>query len=196
MRVSDRVLNFARKKEARFQLNEPMLLCLSSQGATVKQPGDQSRDRERQRPSHDDERRSKLLVRKDHHPMLVPRFTPLTVDQNNEESRTNRSKSPTRPSAAPGALSPHLTFNNETTTTTGAAAAAKVPHKSSPNTPSTRNPITKTQDENIPSSNDTGPTLPAANALLTSMQKAVPVKKRSLNLVRPSIGRLAHSLHV
>ena len=127
--------------------------------------------------------------------MLVPRFTPLTVDLNSEESRTNRSKSPTsttRPSA-PGALSPHLTFNNETSV---AVAAAKVPHKSSTNTQSTRNPVTTTQDENMPSNNDTGPSLSTANALLTSMPKAVPVKKRSSNLVRSSVGRRAHSLHL
>jgi hypothetical protein len=82
---------------------------------------DQQRERERQHIREEDERRRKLLVRKDYpHALvmpIVPKFEPLAVDVNHDESHRNKSKTPTTMMVAPlpGNYSPHVPPTNSMT---------------------------------------------------------------------------------
>ncbi|CAF0925446.1 unnamed protein product [Rotaria sordida] len=135
---------------------------------------EQQRERERQRLREEDERRKKLLIRKDHQQPAaiqpVPKFEPLAVDINNDESRTNKSKTPT---TGTGTFSPNFPLTSGTTT--------KVLNKQPLSiTPLPRTNITTNHDENDPTTNNETTTIAAASTLLpASIVKKYLIKKRS-----------------
>lgn len=132
---------------------------------------EQQRERERQRLRDEEERRKKLAVRKDHQQTAqappVPKFEPLSVDMNNDETRTNKSKTPT---IGTGTFSPHFPLTN--------GATNKLFPKPSSITPV---PRPANQDENDPNANEAGAT---AALVPTSVPKKFIIKKRSSTLVR------------
>ena len=133
---------------------------------------EQQRERERQRLREDEERRKKLAIRKDHQqpaPILpVPKFEPLSVDINNDEARTNKSKTPT---TGTGTFSPHFPLTN--------GVNNKLLNKPLSTTPI---PRIANQDENDPNVN-IEPSAPAL-AVPTPLPKKHVIKKRSTALVR------------
>lgn len=138
---------------------------------------EQQRERERQRLRDEDERRKKLLVRKDHQQPLnmqpVPKFEPLVVDLNNDESRANKSKTPTAMAAAlTGTFSPHFSVAGGTT--------GKISSKPASNTPLPRINLPANQDENNANNADTPGTI-AGTASVPA--KKFLIKKRSTALV-------------
>ena len=131
---------------------------------------EQQRERERQRLRDEDERRKKLLIRKDHQPTVpIPKFEPLTVDIENEETRPTKSKTPT---AGTGSFSPNFPLTNGTTN--------KSPNKPSPITPVPRTNIHSNYDENDPNNNEIVATTAVAP---TPVAKKFVIKKRSTILV-------------
>lgn len=131
---------------------------------------EQQRERERQRLRDEEERRKKILMRKDHQQagqiQSVPKFEPLSVDINNDESRPNKSKTPT---TGTGTFSPHFPLIN--------GGTSKILNK-----PLSITPIPRTNyDENDPNNNEAG----AAAALVpTPVPRKHVIKKRSSVLVR------------
>ena len=135
---------------------------------------EQQRERERQRLREDEERRKKVLIRKDHQQTLqaqpAPKFEPLSLDINNEETRPAKSKTPT---TGTGTFSPHFPL------TTG--GNNRILNKPSSITPL---PRPANQDENDPNINNE----PGATATLvpTPISKKFVIKKRSSTLVSMS----------
>lgn len=120
---------------------------------------EQQRERERQRLKDEEERRKKMLMRKDHQQTVqlppVPKFEPLVVDTNTDDTRRNKSKTPT---AGTGTFSPHFPATN------GATTANKFLPKLK----------TTNQDENDPNHTDSPAIVP----------KKIVIKKRSSALVK------------
>ncbi|CAF1528528.1 unnamed protein product [Rotaria magnacalcarata] len=137
---------------------------------------EQQRERERQRLREEDERRKKLLARKEYHQtgttQPVPKFETLAVDINNDESRTNKSKTPT---TGTGTFSPNFPL------VTG--NAVKALNKPVSTTPVPRLSMPTNHDENDPSHNETS-TVGATAATLstTAASKNFFIKKRSSTL--------------
>ncbi|CAF1379816.1 unnamed protein product, partial [Adineta steineri] len=128
---------------------------------------EQQRERERQRLREEEERRKKLLIRKDQQQTpqipVVAKFEPLAVDINNDESRTNKLKTPITNT---GTFSPHFPSIS--------GATAKVSNKPTSVTPSSR---THNRDENDPNNNET--IIATAAALTIPQVPKKPLKKRS-----------------
>jgi len=131
---------------------------------------DQQRERERQRLKDEEERRKKLLMRKDHQQTVqlppVPKFEPLTIDTNTDETRRNKSKTP---NAGTGTFSPHFPLANGATTATTTTTNKFLP-KPKPTTPIQKS---TNQDENNPNHAETTAIVP----------KRIVIKKRSSVLV-------------
>lgn len=134
---------------------------------------EQQRERERQRLREEEERRKKLLVRKDYQPSLqvqnIPKFEPLAVENNNDESRTNKTKTPT---TGTGTFSPNFPIANGATTKLLNKPLSITPLPNRPNLPANH-------DENDPSTTE-----PTTAALATgAAPKKFIIKKRSTTLV-------------
>ena len=106
----------------------------------------------------------------------VPKFEPLVVDLNNDESRTAKSKTPT---AMTGTFSPNFTTSGGLTT--------KNSNKPSSITPLPRINLPAIHDENTPNSRDTPGTNAASSLGPASFQKKFVIKKRSTTLVSQNI---------
>ena len=147
---------------------------------------EQQRERERQRLRDEDERRKKLLVRKDHQQPLamqpVPKFEPLVVDLNNDESRPNKSKTPTAMAAAvTGTFSPHFSVAGGTT--------GKISSKPASNTPLPRINLPANQDENLANNTETLGTasVPAKKFLIKKRSTALVGSAKLIAVVQSSI---------
>jgi hypothetical protein len=161
------------------RLKRKTFVFVFSKETTFKPPTvltiEQQRERERQRLKDEEERRKKILARKDHQQIAqiqpVPKFEPLTVDFNNEESRPIKSKTPT---TGTGTFSPHFPLTSGATT--------KLLNKPKSITPVSRPNNVINYDENDPNNNnETGAT---AVIVPTPVPKKFVIKKRSTILVR------------
>ncbi|CAF0720598.1 unnamed protein product [Rotaria sp. Silwood1] len=134
---------------------------------------EQQRERERQRLREEDERRKKLLIRKDYQQTAtiqpVPKFEPLAVDMNNDETRTNKSKTPT---TGTGTFSPNFPLTAGTT--------SKALNKPLSITPLPRANMPINHDENDPTiHNETTTGAAASTSLPVPVVKKFIIKKRS-----------------
>ncbi|CAF2882352.1 unnamed protein product [Rotaria sp. Silwood2] len=135
---------------------------------------EQQRERERQRLREEDERRKKILIRKDYQQTAtiqpVPKFEPLAVDINNDETRTNKSKTPT---TGTGTFSPNFPLTAGTIT--------KVLNKPLSITPLPRTNMANNHDENDPTTNNDPTTAIAAasTSLPAPVVKKFIIKKRA-----------------
>ena len=147
-------------------------------------PIEQQRERERQRLREEDERRKKFLPRKEYQQTaaipLVPKFEPLAVDNNNDESHTNKSKTPT---TGTGTFSPNFPLTS--------GGTAKTLNKPSSITPLSQANVTTNHDENDPNSNET-----TTGAGTTAPPKKFVIKKRSTILVKLIFTMLYLCFHV